>query len=154
MNDDELRAALSRRVSRSLSTDQRNDIIRSARLAAGEPAAAPLLPRLGGLVVGMTALLVLAVVVAPILLAPPSQVAQSPSGAIGQRTSAPASEAATTEQPSPIATTGRLPIYSPQQLSDLIGDTRWVGETVLADLPAAAIQHDPCASPIATPLNA
>ena len=40
-----------------------------------------------------------------------------------------------------------IQIYTAQQLSDMIGDPQWVGKTVLADLPAGAIQHDPCSLP-------
>lgn len=107
MNDDDLRQALSRRASQSMSNDDRNGVIRAARLQATAPRQR-VVPRLAGLVTAMAAVIVLVIVALPILLSPPSPVAP----------------------PSP---SNQTKVYSGQELSDMIGNPSWVGRTVLAN---------------------
>ncbi|HEY7025530.1 MAG TPA: hypothetical protein VH371_11285 [Candidatus Limnocylindrales bacterium] len=72
MNDDELKSALQRRAAVSLTDDQRNDVLRAARVRALEPRRR-MVPRLAGFLVGTAAVLVLVIIALPILLSPPSQ---------------------------------------------------------------------------------
>jgi hypothetical protein len=147
MNDDDLRSSLSRRASLSLSADERNDVIRAARVEAAQPRRQSLAPRLVGALLGLAAVLVLAIIALPIFLSPPP--AAPPSNSLVANASAvpvASSPVSTPDErtPSP-SVSSALPIVSAQGLADLIGNPTWVGRTVLADLPAGAIIHDPCA---------
>ena len=138
-----------------LSADARNDVLRAARLEALAPSPQRRVrPRLAGYLVGAVALLVLVLIALPILLSPPTVAGPSPNPSdVGQPTrrvvQVPPSLGE--QSPSPAASSGPQ-VYSEQELADLIGDPSWVGKTVLADLPAGAIGHDPCASPLGTPV--
>ena len=77
MNDDDLRASLTRRASDQLTPQQRSDILRAARLQASAPQRR-VFPRLAGYLVAVAAVIVLVLVALPILLSPPSPVAPPP----------------------------------------------------------------------------
>jgi hypothetical protein len=95
MNDDELRAALARRAASPLSADDRNDVLRAARVEALKPQPRrSVWPRLAGWVAAAAAVLVLGVVALPVLLSPPLVGPSKSHQPAGSSTSAPASAAA------------------------------------------------------------
>ncbi len=159
MNDDELRAALSRRASAPLTEDQRNDVMRASRVRALEakPARRAVWPRLAGLVAATAAVLVLVLVALPIVLSPPVAGPSNTAGA--QATSAPATAAAAlptasiSPLPSPTSVPSfsfALPVSSSQQLWQLVGDPDWVGKAVLAEIGAGEIRPIECPEPAAS----
>ena len=110
--DDQIRAALARRVQGGLTEVERANILRAARLQALQPRRR-LLPRLAGWLAATAAVVILVVIAVPILLSSPVPVARA--------SSSPA--------PTPAVATH---IYSAQELSDMIGSSAWIGRTVLA----------------------
>ena len=153
MNDDELRASLARRVSSQLTPDERNDLLRSARLAATEPRRRqPVLPRLAGLVAAIAAVLVLVIVALPIVLSAhrnsqPRRTrllqCRRPLGPHLLRQST----AVSTEPPSPSVTPDGLAVYTAQELADKIGDPDWIGKAVLARASITELHLPVCPSP-------
>jgi len=151
MNDDELRSALNQRTAGSLSADERNDILRAARLqAVSRTRKSSFVPRLIGSVAAIAAVVILVLIALPLLLKSPIRGASPAAGVPSP------SPVASIRPPSPeptasAATGSALPIVNEQGLADLIGDPAWDGKTVLADLPAGAIIHDPCGPLLASP---
>ena len=153
MNDDELRASLARRASAPLSADERNDVLRAARLDACSVSQRRAIPRLAGYLLGAAAVLVLVLIALPILLSPPTVAGPSPIRATSanRHFESSRSSVAWRRSPSPAAPSGPH-VYSEQELADLMVIRTGSQNTVLADLTAGAIGHDSCASPLGTPV--
>jgi hypothetical protein len=134
MNDDDLGASLSRRAASSLSADERNDVIRAARLAATAPPRRAM-PRMAGLFVGAAAVVVLVLIALPVLLSPPSVAGPSPNS-------------------STAANYSNVIIRSESDLEAMANDPTWLGRVVVAEatvvsypvLPGAPIclADEPC----------
>ena len=138
--DDELGRHLERRVSAGpLTTDERADVIRAARLEATATRRSRWVPRLATAAVAVV--LVVFVVVGTRILPLPAEAIPPPT-----------SIAAGSARPSasPMATAGDSPadprslhVYSAQELSDMIGDQDRVNETVLARADIQLIRTGP-----------
>lgn len=139
LSDDELRAGLARRVNTvPLRPEQRENLIRDARSSVSATLAPqPWIGRIWASVTAATAIVVLVVAIAPLLLTSPIT-SQTPAAS---RISGGASDEPDT--PAPTDAVDPLHVYGAAELAGMIGDPEWAGRTVLGEATISPTRSEP-----------